>query len=111
VVRDTRELKDTASLTRLRTTLLKEPRKFFKLLRDQLQADRDTTTDSLARLAWIPKDPFRANKIANTHKDTSSHKALVCDFTPRTSLAARFYPKISFNRLPPSHGMTVSVFW
>ena len=60
-------------------------------------------------LAWIPKNPFRANKIADSHKDASISQALVFDFTPRTSLAARRYPKINFNRLPPSQGMTVSV--
>ena len=51
VVRETPELKNNPSLAKLRATLLKEPQAFFKRLRDRLQADRETTPDSLARLA------------------------------------------------------------
>ena len=51
VVRVTRELKDEPSLAGLRATLLKEPQTFFKRLRERLQADRETTPGSLARLA------------------------------------------------------------
>ncbi|MFI5454550.1 MAG: protein kinase [Isosphaerales bacterium] len=51
VVRETPALKDNPSLSNLRATLLKEPQAFFKLLRDRLQADRETTPESLARLA------------------------------------------------------------
>jgi len=51
VVRETPELKNTPSLSNLRATLLKEPQAFFKRLRERLQADRETTPESLARLA------------------------------------------------------------
>ena len=51
VVRDTPELKNNPTLAPLRAKLLKEPQAFFKLLRDRLQADRETTPDSLDRLA------------------------------------------------------------
>ncbi len=51
VVRTTPELKNNAALAELRATLLKEPQAFFKSLRDRLQADRETSPDSLARLA------------------------------------------------------------
>ncbi len=56
VVRDTRELKDTPSLAKLRATLLKEPQVFFKELRNRLQADQETTPESLARLATASFD-------------------------------------------------------
>ena len=51
VVRETPELKNNPALAPLRSKLLKEPQAFFKRLRDRLQADRETTPDSLARLA------------------------------------------------------------
>jgi eukaryotic-like serine/threonine-protein kinase len=56
VVRETRELKDEPSLAKLRATLLKEPQVFFKRLRERLRADRETTPDSLARLAQASSD-------------------------------------------------------
>ena len=55
-VRETPELKNNPSLSRLRATLLKEPQAFFKRLRDRLQADRETKPDSLARLAAASSD-------------------------------------------------------
>ncbi len=51
VVRESAELKNDPGLAKLRATLLKEPQAFFKRLRDRLQADRDTTPESLVRLA------------------------------------------------------------
>ncbi len=45
------ELKNSPRLEGLRKRLLKEPLTFFKDLRDRLQADHDTQTRSLARLA------------------------------------------------------------
>jgi hypothetical protein len=63
----------------------------------------------LLNLAWISKDPFRANKIGNMHQYTSIFQALVFHFTPRTSLGARCYPNTSLSRFLPSQGMTVSV--
>ena len=51
MVRETPELKNDPSLAKLRATLLKEPQTFFKRLRDRLQSDRETTPESLARLA------------------------------------------------------------
>jgi len=51
VVRETPELKNNPSLAKLRATLLREPQTFFKRLRDRLQSDRETTPDSLDRLA------------------------------------------------------------
>jgi tetratricopeptide (TPR) repeat protein len=46
-----RVLKDNAALEPLRRELLKEPLSFFKTLRDQLDAARDTRPESLDRLA------------------------------------------------------------
>ena len=51
VIRDTPELKDEPALAPLRARLLKEPQAFFQRLREQLQADRETTPGALARLA------------------------------------------------------------
>ena len=51
VVSETPELKDEPALAPLRARLLKEPQAFFRRLRDRLEADRETTPDSLARLA------------------------------------------------------------
>ena len=51
VVRETPELRNNRSLSKLRSTLLKEPQAFFKSLRDRLQADQETTPDSLFRVA------------------------------------------------------------
>ena len=45
------ELKNRPELDALRKALLKEPLEFFRKLRDQLQADRDTRPEALARLA------------------------------------------------------------
>ena len=56
IVRETPELKNSPDLSKLRTLLLKEPRSFFKKLRDQLQLTRDTTPDSLTRLAAATVD-------------------------------------------------------
>jgi serine/threonine-protein kinase len=45
------ELKNRPELDSLRQTLLKGPLEFFRQLRDQLQADRDTRPEALAELA------------------------------------------------------------
>jgi serine/threonine protein kinase len=45
------ELKNNPALEALRKRLLKEPLGFFKALRGELQADRDTRPEALARLA------------------------------------------------------------
>jgi tetratricopeptide (TPR) repeat protein len=45
------ELRNNPGLEGLRKRLLKEPLAFFRSLRERLQADRDTRTESLARLA------------------------------------------------------------
>jgi len=50
------ELKSNPALEPLRKTLLKEPLAFFKALRDRLQADHDTRTESLHRLAQASLD-------------------------------------------------------
>jgi hypothetical protein len=44
-------LKNDPALQDLRRRLLKEPLAFFRSLRERLQADNDTRTESLARLA------------------------------------------------------------
>ena len=44
------ELKNNSALQSLRKRLLKEPLAFFRSLRERLQADHDTSTESLARL-------------------------------------------------------------
>jgi serine/threonine protein kinase/Tfp pilus assembly protein PilF len=51
VISETPELKNDPALAPLRTRLLKEPHAFFKALRDRLQADQDTSRESLDRLA------------------------------------------------------------
>ncbi len=51
VVRETPELKNDAAFARLRGTLLKEPQAFFQKLRNRLQADQETSPESLSRLA------------------------------------------------------------
>jgi serine/threonine-protein kinase len=45
------QLKNNPELDGLRKRLLKEPLAFFRSLRERLQADKDTRTESLARLA------------------------------------------------------------
>ena len=66
VVRETRELKDDPRLAELRSTLLKEPQAFFQTLRDRLLADRETTPESLARLAQASFDlGVLTNEIGN----------------------------------------------
>jgi len=50
-VRETPELKNDLALTPLRRKLLKEPQSFFQRLRDRLQANPETTPESLALLA------------------------------------------------------------
>jgi serine/threonine-protein kinase len=45
------QLKNNAALLGLRKRLLKEPLEFFRRLRERLQVDRDTRTESLVRLA------------------------------------------------------------
>ena len=50
-VRANAELKNRPELDALRKALLKEPIEFFRTLRDQLQADRDTRPEALAKLA------------------------------------------------------------
>ncbi len=50
-VRETPELKNDLALSPLRRKLLKEPQSFFVSLRDRLQANPETTPDSLALLA------------------------------------------------------------
>jgi eukaryotic-like serine/threonine-protein kinase len=56
------ELKNNPALHGLRMRLLKEPIAFFRSLRDRLQADRDTRTESLARLAQAS---FNLGNMAN----------------------------------------------
>ena len=56
VVRDSAELKNNPALAPLRKTLMKEPQTFFEELRDQLQEDRETTADSLDRLAMANEE-------------------------------------------------------
>lgn len=45
------ELKNSISLSALRTRLLKEPLEFFRALRERLESDRDTRSESLELLA------------------------------------------------------------
>ena len=69
VVRDTPELKNTPALAPLRAKLLKEPQAFFKRLRDRLQADRQTTPESLARLASASFDLGRVTDEIGDKQD------------------------------------------
>jgi serine/threonine-protein kinase len=50
-VQENRQLRDRRELGTLRAALLKEPVAFFRQLRDQLQADRDTRPEAMAKLA------------------------------------------------------------
>ena len=50
------ELKNRPELDALRKALLKEPLEFFRKLRDQLQSDRDTRPEALAKLAGADLD-------------------------------------------------------
>jgi serine/threonine protein kinase len=50
-VKDHTELKNRPELASLRKALLKEPMEFFRKLRDQIEADRDTRSESLMKLA------------------------------------------------------------
>jgi serine/threonine protein kinase len=59
VVQDNPELKNRRELELLRKALLKEPLEFFSALRDQLQSDRDTRPEALARLAGANLDLAR----------------------------------------------------
>jgi tetratricopeptide (TPR) repeat protein/predicted Ser/Thr protein kinase len=56
VIEGEKELKNNPALDGLRKRLLNEPLAFFKDLRDRLQSDRDTTPESLARLAHASFD-------------------------------------------------------
>jgi serine/threonine-protein kinase len=60
------ELKNRPELDSLRKELLKEPMEFFRKLRDQLQADRDTLPDALAKLADATLD------LASTTREIGS---------------------------------------
>src|SRR5262249_44072791 len=51
VIKNEPELKNNPSLESLRKKLLSEPMGFFKTLRDQLQADKDTQPEASSRLA------------------------------------------------------------
>ncbi len=55
-VTNEKELKNNPALAGLRRRLLKEPLAFLKDLRDRLQADRDTTPESLDRLVETSLD-------------------------------------------------------
>src|SRR5262249_39049624 len=56
VIRASPELKNNPSLAPLRASLLREPQAFFKELRDRLEADKETSPDSLDRLATASSD-------------------------------------------------------
>jgi serine/threonine protein kinase len=56
VIRASPELKHNPSLAPLRASLLREPQAFFKALRDRLDADKETSPDSLDRLATANTD-------------------------------------------------------
>ena len=55
-VQDNPDLKNRHELDALRKALLKEPMEFFRRLRDQLQADRDTRPEAMAKLAGASFD-------------------------------------------------------
>ena len=65
-VRANGELKNRPELDALRKALLKEPMEFFRTLRDQLQADRDTRPEAMAKLAQASFD------LAETTADIGS---------------------------------------
>jgi eukaryotic-like serine/threonine-protein kinase len=55
-VQDNPDLKNRHELDALRKALLKEPIEFFRRLRDQLQADRDTRPEAMEKLAGASYD-------------------------------------------------------
>ena len=55
-VQSNAELKNRPELDGLRKVLLKEPLEFFRQLKDELQADRDTRPDALAKVAGAGRD-------------------------------------------------------
>jgi serine/threonine-protein kinase len=68
-------LKDTPELEALRRRLLGEPLSFFRSLRERLQADRDSRTDSLMRLADIAHEYAHVTKELGDPQDSlRSHK-------------------------------------
>jgi eukaryotic-like serine/threonine-protein kinase len=68
-------LKDSPELDALRKRLLKEPLAFFRILRQQLQADRDTRSESLARLAAASYDlASLTDEIGDTRDALASHR-------------------------------------
>jgi len=67
-------LKDNRALEDLRKKLLKAPLDFFKSLREQLQADKDTGPDVLARLAGAAHDyAHLAEDIGDIQDSLRSH--------------------------------------
>jgi serine/threonine-protein kinase len=63
------ELKNRPGLDSLRKALLKEPLAFFGRLRDELQADRDTRPDAVAKLADANYDLARTTEEIGSFPD------------------------------------------
>jgi serine/threonine protein kinase/Tfp pilus assembly protein PilF len=68
-IQDNPELKNRGELEALHKALLKEPMEFFRKLRDQLQADRDTRPDALAKLAGANLDLARTTREIGSADD------------------------------------------
>jgi len=68
-VQDNPELKNHPELDALRKDLLKQPMQFFRQLRNQLQADRDTRPDALAKLADANLDLARTTNEIGSFAD------------------------------------------
>jgi len=77
------ELKNRPELDALRKELLKQPMQFFRQLRNQLQADRDTRPDALAKLAYANLD------LANTTKEIGSFADAIQSYVEAIAILER----------------------
>jgi serine/threonine-protein kinase len=86
------ELRNRLEMDGLRKTLLKEPLEFFGKLRDQLQADRDTRPDALAKLAGANFD------LASTTREIGSIPDAIPSFVESITILdrlARDHPSVA----------------
>jgi serine/threonine protein kinase len=77
------ELKNRPELDALRKALLKEPLDFFRALRDQLQSNRDTRPDALAKLASANFD------LAVTTAEIGSFPDAIRSYTESLTIRSR----------------------
>jgi hypothetical protein len=83
------KLKNNPELEELRKKLLKEPLEFFRSFREQLQADRDTRPEALARLAsaamelgWLIKEIGDQQDALRAYQEARAIQERLCARTP-----------------------------